>query len=76
MPATKITPTMRQQRLIRAARASRGLTQQNVAKRLGVKQSSYQQMEKDIENVKLGRVCQICKILGLDVMELIKAGKE
>ena len=76
MPAIKITPTMRRQRLIRAARASRGLTQENVAKRLGVKQSSYQQMEKNINNVKLGRVCEICKILGLDINELVKAGKD
>ena len=76
MPAIKITGSMRQQRLLKSARAKKGLTQAKVAKKLGITQGAYGLIEENIENAKLGRVLDICKILSLDIADIIQAGKE
>ena len=55
---------------IKLARVSKGLTQEQLAKRLGIKQSTLSQWEKDIDRVSFGDVRRLCKVLGINIEEV------
>lgn len=55
---------------IKLARVSKGLTQEQLAKRLGIKQSTLSQWEKNIDRVSFGDVRRLCKILGINIEEV------
>lgn len=58
--------------LLRSARERTGLTQRDVAKRLGYASAvSYQQYERDITPVPPHKVAQIATMLGLDIEEIL-----
>lgn len=55
---------------IKLARVSKGLTQEQLAKRLGIKQSTLSQWEKNIDRVSFGDVRRLCKVLGINIEEV------
>ena len=57
--------------IIKSCRTARGLSQGDVALKLGVTQQAYSIMEKNPENVVLSRLREIASILGVDVVTLI-----
>lgn len=73
MPAKKITPAVRAQRVLKGALSEQGLTMEKLAKRLGYKDmGSVSRAFADIYNVKLSMIVRICTILRLDVRELLE----
>lgn len=56
---------MTTQRKLKAARAERGLTQAQLAKKLGIKQCTLSNWERNIEAVSFGDVIRLCKVLGI-----------
>jgi len=57
--------------LIRAARKQSGLSQQELANRLGVSQAMIGQYERGIRNPKYGTLIRIAEILRINVKELM-----
>lgn len=55
---------------IKSARVLKGMTQEQVAKRLGIKQSTLSQWEKDIDHVSFGDVRRLCKVLEISIGEV------
>ena len=55
---------------IKAARAMKGLTQAQLAKKLCITQSAMSYWEKNINHVAFGDVQRLCKVLGLDLNDL------
>jgi HTH-type transcriptional regulator/antitoxin HipB len=53
-----------------AARKQRGLTQADVAQRLGISQQTYARMEGKLSSVSVGRIMMLCHILGLQIQFL------
>ena len=60
-------------RTLKAARAAKGLTQKQLAKKLGITQSAMSYWEKDLDRVAFGDIKRLCKILGLDLNDLKEA---
>lgn len=52
---------------LKSLRKSRGLTQAAVAKRLGITQERYSQIERDPELIASGRLLEVFAVLGVDV---------
>jgi len=48
---------------LRAARKIRGLTQVQLAERLGITQKSYQRMETGVHDLKMSTIYDLCKAL-------------
>lgn len=55
---------------IKAARAMKGLTQAQLAKKLGITQSAMSYWETHLDGVSFGNVQRLCKILGIDINDL------
>ena len=75
MPAQKITDTVLSGRKIKMAIAQQGLTQEKIAKRMGVTQSTVSYWISDIDRIIVGnlkRLCRILNILPADVLEEVK----
>ena len=75
MPAQKITDTVLSGRKIKMAIAQQGLTQEKIAKRMGVTQSTVSYWISDIDRMSVGnlkRLCRILNILPADVLEEVK----
>ncbi|QDQ26866.1 helix-turn-helix transcriptional regulator [Chitinimonas arctica] len=53
--------------IIVAARKQLGLTQVDVAARLGVTQQTYARMENNLAGLSFGRVLALCQIVGLEI---------
>lgn len=72
MPAQKITPQIRAQRLLKGAMAQQGLTMDKLAKRLGYAYNSViSDWFADIYNVKLSNVIRVCTILKVDIRDIL-----
>ncbi|MBR1750883.1 MAG: helix-turn-helix transcriptional regulator [Ruminococcus sp.] len=71
MPAKKLTSDNRCERILSAARASLGLTQTALGKRLKVSQSTISNWEKHIGAVPLDNLVMFCGALKVDVAEII-----
>jgi len=56
---------------IRLIRESKGLTQEDVAKKLDISVNSYGDIERGNTNLKLNRLEQIAEILGVQLPELV-----
>ena len=57
--------TLRQHRLIK------GITQKELADSIGVHETTYLKIERDLNNAKVSNVVAICKALGISIDELI-----
>jgi transcriptional regulator with XRE-family HTH domain len=57
--------------ILKQTRVARGLSQDQVAQKLGLTQQAYSVMENNPENVTLSRLREIAGILGVDVVTLI-----
>lgn len=71
MPAQKITDDERNKRLIKAAIAEQGLTQEKLAKRMGVSQAAISKWTKCIEQMTVRDFRRMCAILRLEPSELL-----
>ena len=72
MPAQKITKEMRCQRELKAAMQLRGIRQEQLAKRLGLKnQASVSLYFKDIYNVDAAKILMMSDILGISIFDIM-----
>lgn len=63
MPARKITPDERRARQIKAAMAAKGLTQERLAKQLGIGQSALSVRIAHVDRMSVGDFLRLCKVL-------------
>ena len=72
MPAQKITDDERNKRLIKAAIAEQGLTQETLAKRMDVSQAAIAKWTKSIEQMTIRDFRRMCAILRIEPKELLE----
>jgi HTH-type transcriptional regulator/antitoxin HipB len=53
--------------VLRAARVRQGLTQADVARRLGISTQAFSRLESHAERASFDRVHRLCLLLGLDI---------
>lgn len=63
MPARKITPDERRARQIKAAMAAKGLTQERLAKQLGIGQSALSMRIAHVDRMSVDDFLRLCKVL-------------
>ena len=61
---------------IRKSREKRGFSQEYVAERLGINQSTYGKLERDVSNITLDRLFKIADVLEEDITTLLDIGKK
>ena len=61
---------------IRKSREKRGFSQEYVAEKLGINQSTYGKLERDMSNISLDRLFKIADVLEEDVTTLLDIGKK
>lgn len=54
------------------ARITKGLTQAQLGKKLGVKQSTVSSWEKNINSMTFGDVQRVCKVLGITDINVLR----
>lgn len=72
MPAQKITADEHNKRLIKAAIAEQGLTQEKLARRMGVSQPAISKWMKCIDQMTIRDFRRMCTILRLEPSKLIE----
>ena len=58
--------------VIRAARIMKGYTQAQLAKKLNIKQSTLSVWENDIGRVSFDNVCRLCRVLGIEDINVLR----
>ena len=53
-------------------RISKGMTQTQLGKKLGVKQSTVSQWESNINSMSFGDIIRVCKLLGINDLNVLK----
>ena len=77
LPLHKISQNMNNVGLnIRKSREKRGFSQEYVAEQLGINQSTYGKLERDVSNITLGRLFKIADVLEEDITTLLDIGKK
>jgi len=61
---------------IRKLREQKGFSQDFVAEKLGINQSTYGKLERDVSNITLDRLFKIADVLEEDVTTLLDIGKK
>ena len=61
---------------IRKFREKKGFSQEYVAEKLGINQSTYGKLERDMSNITLGRLFKIADVLEEDITTLLDIGKK
>jgi len=56
-------------------REMRGFSQEALAHKLGINQSTYSKLEKDTENLSLGRLMKIAEVLDADLADIMEIGQ-
>lgn len=72
MPASKITPDKRRARQIKAAMAAKGLTQERLAKQLGIGQSALSVRISNTDRMSVGDFLRLCKVLDIKPMDILE----
>ena len=72
MPAKQITPSMRAERILKSARAAKGMDQNAAAKKLNITSSTVSRWAKDIFGVKLSDVLLMCKLYGVEPNQILE----
>ncbi len=72
MPAQKITDDERNRRLIKAAISAQGLTQEKLAKRMGVSQPAISKWLRCIDQMSIRDFRRMCHLLEIDPMDLLE----
>lgn len=72
MPAQKITDDERNRRLIKAAISAQGLTQEKLAKRMGVSQPAISKWLRCIDQMTIRDFKRMCTLLKLEPGELLE----
>jgi len=54
--------------ILRSARLSRGFTQTDVARQLGISTQAVSKLEKHAARVSFDRIHRLCQVLGLDLL--------
>ena len=76
MPAQKITEAVLSGRKIKMAIAQQGLTQEKIAKRMGVTQSTVSYWISDIDRISVGNLKRLCRILSVSPTEILEEVKK
>lgn len=61
---------------VRKFREKKGFSQEYVAERLGINQSTYGKLERDMSNITLDRLFKIADVLEEDITTLLDIGKK
>ena len=61
---------------IRKLREKKGFSQQFVAERLGINQSTYNKLERDMSNITLDRLYRIADVFEEDITTVLDIGKK
>jgi transcriptional regulator with XRE-family HTH domain len=61
---------------IRKSREKKGFSQEYIAEKLGINQSTYGKLERDISNITLDRLYKIADVLEEDITTLLDIGKK
>lgn len=61
---------------VRKLREKRGFSQEFVAEKLGINQSTYGKLERDISNITLDRLYKIADLLEEDIATILDIGKK
>lgn len=61
---------MTAKRILCSARVLKGYTQADIAKIMKVSTQTYSRWENNIELLPFGKLCQLCKILGIKISDL------
>jgi len=61
---------------IRKVREKKGFSQEYVAEKLGINQSTYGKLERDVSNITLDRLYKIADVLDEDITTLLDIGKK
>ena len=72
MPAQKITDTDISGRKLRVAITQQGLTQEKIAKRMGVTQTAVSYWIRDIDRISVGNLKRLCRILNVSPSEILE----
>lgn len=72
MPAKQVTPSMRAERILKSARAAKGMDQSTAAKKLKKSSSTVSRWEKDIFSVELSDVLHMCKLYGIELSKILE----
>lgn len=76
MPAQKINEAILSGRKIKMAIAQQGLTQEKIAKRMGVTQSTVSYWISDIDRISVGNLKRLCRILSISPTEILEEVKK
>lgn len=76
MPAQKITDTDISGRKLRVAITQQGLTQEKIAKRMGVTQTAVSYWIRDIDRISVGNLKRLCRILSISPAEILEEVKK
>jgi len=77
LPLHKISRIMNNIGLtIRKLREQKGFSQDFVAEKLGINQSTYGKLERDVSNITLSRLFKIANVLDEDIATLLDIGKK
>lgn len=72
MPTHKISDTVKSGRKIKVAIVQQGLTQEKIAKRMGVNQSTVSCWIRDIDRISVGNLKRLCRILNVSPSEILE----
>lgn len=76
MPAQKITDTDISGRKLRVAITQQVLTQEKIAKRMGVTQTAVSYWIRDIDRISVGNLKRLCRILSISPAEIFEEVKK
>lgn len=72
MPAHKISDTVKSGRKIKVAIVQQGLTQEKLAKQMGVNQSTVSSWIRDIDRISVGNLKRLCRILNISLTDVLE----
>lgn len=72
MPAHKISYTVKSGRKIKVAIVQQGLTQEKLAKQMGVTQSTVSYWIRDIDRISVGNLKRLCRILNISLTDVLE----
>lgn len=72
MPAHKISDTAKSGRKIKVAIVQQGLTQEKLAKQMGVNQSTVSSWIRDIDRISVGNLKRLCRILNISLTDVLE----
>lgn len=71
MPAKKVTRSEKMRRVLKAAQAAKGMTQNDVAKRMKVDRSTISKWYSHAGNMSVDEFCLLCQVLAISPQDIL-----